>query len=81
MDDQAGNWDADRMRKLVEGTQERDEANSLVAHASDCIECRNAIEALAAEERWWSSMQDCVGGEPDTDDDDASISGNESLGS
>jgi hypothetical protein len=61
MADNARNCDAGRLRRLLDGTlEERDEV-PLVVHLSECEECQNTLETLAAKDLRWGSLRAFLG--------------------
>ncbi len=57
----ASRCDPDRLRLLLEDRLGEPEQAGLAGHLEACESCRQALEAMAAESRWWAEARQCAG--------------------
>jgi serine/threonine-protein kinase len=57
MDPSSPQCDPDALRRLLDGKLSGSEHAGRIAHLDACAACRQVLEALAAEERWWDEAR------------------------
>lgn len=59
--------DPSRLRLLLEDRLPEEEQDALSTHLEECELCREALERMAAETRWWSDVKELATPEPVVD--------------